>query len=431
MKKDICSGIMFKGERGFMKKIWPFAMAVLMLCCLCLPINAEHSRGELPGELIYDFSDASLAGGRELKISAEVPTFGLGNYFYVCAEVYVGDISRLSDTCAFTISSSPKDRVQELSVNLSKYGLKNGWNTVFIYIPDFRISGYMYDNSSYEGVCDIMNICRITLRWYAKDATGGADIRLGRISATDSNTSVAIPEGKYSVGNGAIAMTDHACSGSAVASGSKELVRLIPSISGGSVDISSKKYIYFWLYVSDVKLDGSVSTESFELCSGGACDINENSIRINGGSGSLCGTYGKLKSGWNEFLVPVSLFNTITNKSGSPSQGCDFSAVNYIRIYFRSAANTAGKEVVYAVSPIYAVNKEDLIETSVTTTTMDTQFPTVTTAPPETTDAPETTLPQDTSVEPSKGCSSSIVTSFMLSMICIAAVTAAIHRKND
>lgn len=399
-----------------------------MLWCLCLPASAQHSRGEPSGDLIYDFSDASLTGGRELKISADVPAFGLGNYFYVCAEVYVGDISRMSDNCAFTISSSPKDRVQELSVNLSKYGLKNGWNTVFIYIPDFRISGYMYNNSSYEGVCDIMNIRRLTLRWYTKDTNGGADVRLGRVMATDSNTAVAIPAGKYSVGNGAIAMTDHACSGSAVANGSKQLVRLIPAVSGGSVDISSKKYIYFWLYVSDVTLDSSVSTESFELCSGGACDINENALNINSGKGSLCGIYGKLKSGWNEFLVPVSYFDKITNKSGDPNQGCDFSGVNYIRIYFRTAANTAGKEVVYAVSNIYAVNMEDLVKTPSTTTT-DTQPPVVTTAPSETVDVPETTLPSDTVTEPSGGCNGSIITPAALSMICIAATVAVIHRK--
>lgn len=429
MKNKLCSDMMFGREGAFMKKIWPFVMAVLMLWCLCLPAGAEHQRGELPGELIYDFSDATLTGSRELKISAEVPAFGLGNYFYVCAEVYVGDISRLSDNCAFTISSSPKDRVQELSVNLSKYGLKNGWNTVFIYIPDFRISGYMYDSSSYEGVCDIMNICRLTLRWYTKDTTGGTDIRLGRIMATDSNISVAIPEGKYSVGDGVVAMTDNACSGSATASGSKQLVRLIPSVSGGSVDISSKKYIYFWLYVSDVTLDGSVSTESFELCSGGTCDINENALSINSGSSSLCGIYGKLKSGWNEFLVPVSYFDKITNKSGDPTQGCDFSNVNYIRIYFRTADNTAGKEVVYAVSTIYAVNMEDLVKTTATTST-DTQAPPVTTVPSGTTGDSVTTVPQDTAVEPSGGCGGSVIMLAPFAMVCATATAAVIHRKS-
>lgn len=427
MKNDLHSDIMFKGGKGaFMKRILSLVIAVLMLWCMCLPASAEHNRGELSGDLIYDFSDASLTGERELKISAEVPSFGLGNYFYVCAEVYVGDISRMSDNCAFTISSSSKDRVQELSVNLSKYGLKNGWNTVFIYIPDFRISGYMYDSSSYEGVCDIMNIRRLTLRWYTKDTNGGADVRLGRVVATDSNTTVAIPNGKYSVNSGAIAMTDNACSGSAVAKGSPQLVRLIPSISDGCVDISSKEYIYFWLYVSDVTLDGSVTTESFELCSGGNCDVNENAININNGSGSLCGTYGKLKSGWNEFLVPIKYFKKITNKSGDPKQGCDFSAVNYIRIYFRTKSNTAGKEVVYAVSTIYAVNMEDLVKTP-TTTAADTQP--VTTAPSETTYIPETTLPKDTAPEPSGGCGGSIIAPMALSTMCITAVTAVVHKK--
>ena len=42
--------MMFGREGAFMKKIWPFVMAVLMLWCLCLPAGAEHQRGELPGE---------------------------------------------------------------------------------------------------------------------------------------------------------------------------------------------------------------------------------------------------------------------------------------------------------------------------------------------------------------------------------------------
>ncbi len=417
--------MMFGRKGAFMRKIWPFVMTVLMVGCLCLPclpVSAEHGRGELPGELIHDFSDAALTGGRELKISAEVPAFGLGNYFYVCAEVYVGDISRLSDNCAFTVSSSPKERVRELSVNLAKYGLKNGWNTVFIYIPDFRISGYMYDSSSYEGVCDIMNICRLTLRWYTKDASGGADVRLGRVMAADSNISVVIPEGKYRTGSGAVAMTDNACSGSATASGAKQLVRLEPPVSGGSVDISSKKYVYFWLYISDASLDGSVGAESFELCSGGTCDVNENAIYINRGSGSLCGIYGRLKSGWNEFLVPIGYFSQVTNKSGDPTQGCDFSGVNYIRIYFRTADNTGGKEVVYAVSTIYAVNMEDLVRTSAITTT-DTTPPAVTTVPPSTGGDTAVTTSTDARIEPPGGCGGA-VTAAPFSAVCVGAATA-------
>ncbi len=425
--------MMFGREGAFMRKIWPFVMVALMLGCLCmpcLPVSAEHGRVELPGELIHDFSDAALTGGRELKISAEVPAFGLGNYFYVCAEVYVGDISRLSDSCAFTVSSSPKERVRELSVNLAEYGLKNGWNTVFIYIPDFRISGYMYDSSSYEGVCDIMNICRLTLRWYTKYTAGGADVRLGRVMAADSNISVAIPDGKYRVGNGAVAMTDNACSGSATANGSKQLVRLEPPVSSGSVDISSKKYIYFWLYISDAALDGSVGAESFELCSGGICDVNENAIYINRGSGSLCGIYGRLKSGWNEFLVPVGYFSQVTNKSGDPTQGCDFAGVNYIRIYFRTVENTGGVEVVYAVSTIYAVNMENLVRMSAVTTT-DTGSSAVTTVLPATAGDAVTTLPQDTASEPSGGCGG-VVMAAPFPAACVGAATAvAVRRRKN
>lgn len=351
-----------------------------------LPVCAAQDGRVVNGEVLYDFGDAAASGERELKLSADTGSLKLGNYYYLCVEIYVSDPGLLTSNCAFTVSSSAKERVRELSVNLSDYGLSSGWNSVLIYIPDFRISGYTYDNAGYEGVCDIMSICRVTLRW-AVASGKQAEIRLGRICGTDSTISTPKPELRYAVREGAVALTGGESSGSAVGTGSEQLVRLMPEIINGSVNITSKKYLYFLLYVSDASLDGSDTSESFELCSGGDCDLNENAIRLassSSGKQTLFGGYGRIKTGWNEYLVPISAFSEVTNKNGNASEGCDFSAVNYIRIYFRTKANTAGAEVTYAVSVIYAVNSGDL---------EDLRAKPVTTAPQEQTTQAQSTPP--------------------------------------
>lgn len=391
-----------------MKKILSLAAVVSMLWCMCLSSGALHERGELTGVLIHDFGDARLGGGDMLSLSADIEPFGLGNYYYICAEIYVNDAAAVAGG-SFTISSSAKHGVRELSVPLANYSLTDGWNTVFIYVPDLRISGYLYDAPGYEGVCDLMNIRRVGMSCETRNGAE-VDVRLGRVTASDSDVATPIPRGRYAVTQSAAALTSGTCSGSAVAGGEKQLVRLQPAIEGGSVDISTKKYLYFWLYISDASLDASVGAESFELCSGGSCDINENAIHLNSGERSLFGSFGKPRNGWNEYLVPISYFDTVTNKSGPADEGCDFTNVNYIRVYFRTAKDTGGQQVVYAISPIYAVNKEDLLRPSDTTVADDT-----TTAPQT---AQDTTPGEATTTvgadNTSGGCRGSVTISALL-----------------
>jgi len=313
------------------------------------------------GVSLHDFAESKATLSDEaLYLSAATKPSGVGKFAYLCVEVYLENISSLSGNGSFFISSSADAGKRELSGKLSKTSLKKGWNTVFLKIADFRISGYDYDDPSYDGVCDLMNICRLGVSWNVSDEK--AVIKLGKVTCTNSSSVPSDLKGKYKISSNAIPVTSEEIGVTVKSSGKKELATLIPSVSNGSVDVTSKKYLYFWIYVSDVSLDGSDSTESLELSSSGTYDINENSIGLspNGSSvKSIFGDFGELKDGWNEYLVPISDLSKVTNKTGALI-GCDFTAVNFIRLYFRTVENTQGKSVTYKLSSVYAVNDEDL-----------------------------------------------------------------------
>ncbi|MBQ9106537.1 MAG: hypothetical protein IJY56_01445 [Clostridia bacterium] len=328
--------------------------------------NTSSASGNGEGKVafgvpLHDFAEgkATLSDGVLYLSSATKPS-GAGKFAYLCVEVYLENIGSLSGNGSFFISSSSDAGKQELSGKLSKTTLKNGWNTVFLKIADFRMSGYDYDDPSYSGVCDLMNICRLGVSWNVSDEK--AVIKLGKVTCTNSSSVPSNLEGKYKISSNAIPVTSEEIAVTVKASGKKELATLIPSVTNGSVDVTSKKYLYFWIYVSDVTLDGSDTTESLELSSSGTQDINENSIGLspNGSSvKSLFGDFGELKNGWNEYLVPIDALSKVTNKTGALI-GCDFTAVNFVRLYFRTVENTQGKSVTYKLSSVYAVNDEDL-----------------------------------------------------------------------
>lgn len=313
------------------------------------------------GVPLHDFAEGKATLSDDvLYLSAATQPSGIGRFTYLCVEVYLENAGSLSGNGSFFISSSADAGKQEISGKLSKTSLKNGWNTVFLKIADFRMSGYDYDDPSYDGVCDIMNICRLGVSWNVSGKK--AVIKLGKVTCTNSSSVPSNLEGKYKISSSAIPVTSEEIGATAKANGKKELITLIPAVTNGSVDITSKKYLYFWIYVSDASLDGSDTTESLELSSSGTQDINENAIHLSSNNGTektLFGDFGKLKDGWNEYLVPIEALSKITNKTGA-SVGCDFTAVNFIRLYFRTVEDTQGKSVTYKLSSVYAVNDEDL-----------------------------------------------------------------------
>ncbi|MBO5279249.1 MAG: hypothetical protein J6B06_07150 [Lachnospiraceae bacterium] len=333
------------------------------------------------GDIIYDFAEAAAQkqnGVWTLSAELEKPAQP-GYYTYLCAEIYIENKELLSRQQAYlTISSSKAEKAQELSYRLTKQSLQEGWNTVFLPIVDFRMSGYSYTEDGYAGLCDLLNIRRIGIQWSvrAQSDEKEAVLKLGKISLTNSLVTEDIPEGEYILEDSALALTRGEVSTTVTTGDSSQLARLMPEInygSGYSVDISEKQYLYFWLYISEAEAeaDGSLDAgRELELCSGGKCDEEENAIRLYQISDSkegepwlMSGDYGSFETGWNEYLVPIEDLTRVTNKSGDASVGCDFAAVNYLRIYFRTMMSSEAKEVTYGISKVYAVNLSDFAGT--------------------------------------------------------------------
>ena len=329
------------------------------------------------GNLVYDFAEAEAAEENGvLQLSAQLDeVVQPGYYTYLCAEIYVENKALLSRTKAvLQISSSADADVQELSYALSNQSLYEGWNTVFLPIEDFRMSGYDYEDPNYGGICDLLNICRVGVEWSRRSSSGTEVpvLKLGKICLTNSSVTEPIPEGAYILNNSAMAITTGEVSQTVTGGSSKQLVRLMPEInygSGSSVDISDKQYLYFWLYISNAEADDStVSDNELELCSGGKCDEEENAIRLyriteeDGEPWLMSGEYGSFETGWNEYVLPIEDLTRLTNKSGEQGIGCYYEVLNYLRIYFHTKEGIEAEDVTYAISTVYAINPSDLSE---------------------------------------------------------------------
>lgn len=326
------------------------------------------------GELVHDFAQAEAErSGSTLSLTAQLSEcVQPGYYTYLCAEIYVENKDLLSrKNASLKISSSELDGVQELAYPISRQSLYEGWNTVFLPIEDFRMSGYDYTDTGYGGLCDLLSICRIGLDWKvrASGEAGTPVVKLGRVFLTNSSVTQPIPTGAYILTDSAMAITTGEVSATVSGGSSQKLVRLMPEINYGtaaSVDIRDKQYLYFWLYVSDADADDStVSDNELELSSGGKCDEQENAIRLYQISSEdepwlMSGEYGSFASGWNEYVVPIEALTRLTNKSGEDGIGCSYDALNYLRIYFHTKAGLEGEDVTYAISTVWAINPEDL-----------------------------------------------------------------------
>ena len=326
-------------------------------------------------EVIYDFLEAQAQKqDGMLRLSAILQeTVQPSYYTYLCAEIYVENKDLLSRQDAYlTISSSEQNAVQELSYRLTKQSLQEGWNTIFLPIQDFCMSGYGYTDQQYGGICDLLDICRISVSWAIRDESENEEaiLKLGEISLTNSMITDEIPEGIYVLADSALKLTKGEVSTTVTTGNSAQLARLMPEINYGDgyyVDISDKQYLYFWLYISNASADNStISDNELELASGGKCDEEESAIRLNqitteGEPYLMSGDYGSFESGWNEYIIPIQDLTRLTNKSGDTGIGCDYTAVNYLRIFFHTLAGAEVEDVTYAISPVYAITPTDLI----------------------------------------------------------------------
>lgn len=136
--------------------------------------------------------------------------------------------------------------------------------------------------------------------------------------------------------------------------------RLTAEMVQTEFDISQYDYLYLWIYVSDADILYDNNGDGLELASGGQHDNEENALFFYYNKASvptINDNYGRLQTGWNEYLLKISDFKTSTGGV------LDETALDYIGLVLRS--NPAG--LTFAMSEIYAVREEDVSMTSIGT----------------------------------------------------------------
>lgn len=93
---------------------------------------------------------------------------------------------------------------------------------------------------------------------------------------------------------------------------------------------NEEAYLHLWVYVDDASVLDDQRDGFLEIGSGGAWDKNISRYDIVGLA---------FEDGWNELLIPVSEVKAHTDPAVG---GCDWSAVNYIRLYMFSASMSGG-----------------------------------------------------------------------------------------
>lgn len=212
-----------------------------------------------------------------------------------------------------------------------------------------------------------------------------------------------IPTGAYSVKASAIRLTTDTAVG--VTQQSSKAVRIVPTLTAGSIDISEKQYIYVWIYVSDETLLYDNNGDSIELCSGGNRDTEESAINFyydKAITPTINFDYARLDRGWNEYLIKLDDFQVLTGGE------LNRKALNYIGFVMRSKP----EGLTFAIGPMYAVSMEDLdydgsaitsADTDAATTPEQTLPPLITepvTTPRSTTATPATAPAPDTTASP-------------------------------
>lgn len=267
------------------------------------------------------------------------------------------------------------------------------------------------------------------------------------ISATDAVPPEIpeIPEGVYAVKDSAVQITNDVTVGTTTQA--SKAVRIVPTMAAESIDVSSKQYIYVWIYISDETMVYNNNGDSIELCSGGNRDTEESAMYFYYDKAivpTINYDYAQLDRGWNEYLLKLDDF--MVDAGGS----CDRTRLNYVGLVMRSKPEGLN----FAIGPMYAVNMEDLDfdASKVTTvspedTTPEETLPPLVTEPVTTPSDPETTLatPDETtpasvdttptsvettpaSVENNGGCGS-VVAATMLLPISLFGATIVIRRR--
>ncbi len=240
------------------------------------------------------------------------------------------------------LSSGGNYAANTIYYDLTKERLHDGWNEIFVPVSELQsMNNGEFDwtkinyirlflhHIRFGGQIGIqtVNVDQMEIGLKSDFVISDRKDTLYKIEGYDNPAMFTVDTENYKEGTGAAMVT---------VSGPNVLT-IIENIYSQKMNLSAYRnnaeaYVGFWMYVEDASLLSRNQELYLELGSAGGWSAGI--ARYN-----LADT--KLTDGWNEVLIPVSSFE---NHSDPSVTECDWSAINYVRLYTFSAG-TAGKEI--------------------------------------------------------------------------------------
>lgn len=264
---------------------------------------------------------------------------------YIHINIYVNNVSHLTNTFNLELSSGGVYDKDEYQWVIEPSALKSGWNELWLPItdgsklgnPDLRAINFfrVFTVAPTEGYKIIIDNVYATMDGARDSYKETAAVKGMMITSCNTiNTfskldraEVTTKKGEFVEGTGALKSTNQTSS-------------LLEVNFKKKVDISAYKdgYMHLSVYINDTSYLGELLI--LELTSSGTFDIDEFHFDIDTSS---------LKKGWNDITIPMS--------KGGYVQKPDLSAINYLRIYTSSDVKMPKR--VFIVDNIYVMSAED------------------------------------------------------------------------
>lgn len=292
--------------------------------------------------------DARKNGSAIFQKSVDITEYKDGS---VHVSLYVNDVDYLNNVITLELTSSASYDFDEISWDIEKHWLQNGWNELYLQIDKAKATGTpnlgainyfriftlkatlgleMYMDNVYA-TKTIEDYSTITLQdeYQETEAKNGKMIMscntIGIFSSL-SNMEVTTKKGEFVEGTGAMKVAYYAAEKKVIGNG----------IIANPVDVSAYKTgsVHLSLYVNQVS--NLKNYINFELTSSGKCDVDEYNWKIEPAD---------LKNGWNDVYLTFDEASIL----GKP----DLKALNFFRIF----SAEVNENLVLILDNVYATNE--------------------------------------------------------------------------
>lgn len=295
---------------------------------------------------------------------------------------------------------------QESAITLGTEWFEAGWNHLLFTMGDFASYDADWSAINYIRAYKFLNDGSANY-WIWDDLKIGleSDFGIGKVKVQDSATLMESFDDPAAF----TVDTANAIEGTGCATATGTAPIIIEHKYDTPIDMSRIKdggYVYVWIYVENAA-ELQTADGQLELTSSGSCDVNE--------MGWVLPSLVTFQDGWNEVLLEID-----------PASECDFSAVNYIRLYlFSNVENTIKiDDLKFGVGEDFGIEPE-----TVATTVAETEAPA--TAADTTASAADTTAAVTDGTSTSSTSSSTAMIVIIIVAVVIVVVVIVIIAANS